>query len=378
MVFGKTVFLRADVDIPISSSELRTQNLELIEDDTRLLAWMPTLKYLLTHGAKVIIGGHLGRPSGIDKSLSLEPIAMWLNCHHDTTKTKVGEFEGWRINDSIFLLENLRFYKGEEENDREFAKKLASIADMYVNDAFAASHRAHASIVGVPKYLPHFAGFRLEKEIEALSKVLENPDRPLVVIVGGAKIETKLPLVEKMHDFADYVLVGGKIAQETEALLKVQHEKLGDIKSVLLVADLNQDRTDITPKSIENFLQIISLAKTIVWNGPVGMIKSKIKSPARGEARSPRASGDARRGEAAGQRRQKSKVDTEEGTRELTKGIVKSGAYTVVGGGDTIAFLKRIGLVDKFSFVSTGGGAMLEFLSGSTLPGLQALENPRG
>ena len=361
-VSGKTFFLRADLDVPLSQQTTNNRQQTTILDDSRLLSWMPTLEYLLENGAKVVIAGHLGRPEHVNHEsrimnheFSLRPVAEWLYKKLEVRSqelevTKIGEFDGWRLSDNLFLLENLRFYKGEEENDKEFAKKLASFADIYVNDAFAASHRAHASIVGVPKYLPHFAGLSLRKEIEILSKVLEEPDRPLVVIVGGAKIETKLPLVEKMHHFADYVLVGGKIAQQTRMLLKVQHEKLKGVKSALLVADLNEEETDITPKSVENFLQIVALAKTVVWNGPVGKTQnSKLRT-------------------------QNSEKDSGMGTRELAKGIVKSKAYSVVGGGDTIGFLKRINLLDKFSFVSTGGGAMLEFLSASMLVGIKALE----
>jgi phosphoglycerate kinase len=348
-VSGKTVFLRADLDVPLSKVN--------IEDDTRLLAWMPTLEYLLKNGARVIIAGHLGRPtkqfsifnfqfSKTEEEFSLRPIAEWLGKRfkiYDLRFKNLYGFDGWEIGQNVFLLENLRFYKGEEENDKEFAKKLASMVDVYVNDAFAASHRVHASIVGIPNYLPHFVGFRLLKEIEVLSKVLNNPERPLVIIIGGAKLETKLPLVEKMHHFADYVLVGGKIAQETKSLLKIQHEKLKGIKSVLLVGDLNESGFDITSKSIGNFVQTIGLAKTIVWNGPVGFVENQ-------------------------------EDDSTIGSRKLAKAIVNSKIFCIVGGGDTLGFLKSINLLDKFSFVSTGGGAMLEFLSSGKLPGIEALK----
>ena len=373
-VFGKTVFLRADLDVPIQSqiSNRKTQshnsNLKsqiVIEDDTRLKAGLPTIEYLLKHGAKVIIGGHLGRPKVLNhesrimnQEFSLLPVVKWFakRFNHDSQfiihDSKVGDFEGWELSDNLFLLENLRFYKGEENpttaSGLEFAKKLASLADIYVNDAFAVCHRTHASIVSVPKYLPHFAGFHLQEEVKVLSSVLDNPKRPLVVIIGGAKIETKLPLVEKMRDFADYVLVGGKIAKEIVPFLNSQQQKDNSKGATLLVADLNQDGFDITPKSIDDFLQIVSFAKTVVWNGPVGMTKSNIKN-------------------------QISKIDTEKGTRELAKGIVRSEAYTVVGGGDTLGFLRKVGLINQFSFVSTGGGAMLEFLSGKKLPGLIAI-----
>lgn len=370
MVSGKTVFLRADLDVPLTKLETRNSKLETkIEDDTRLVAALPTIEYLLRNGAKVIVAGHLGRPKIVNQELSLRPelrprgiknhelslrpVAQWLakrfhNSSFMIHDSKLGEFDGWRINDDIFLLENLRFYKGEEENDKEFSKKLASLADLYVNDAFAMSHRNHASIVGITNFLPHFAGFHLEKEIDVLGKVMDNPRRPLVVIVGGKKIETKLPLVEKMHKIADYVLVGGKIAKEVETLFKIKNNHTEEKHAVLVIGELNKNKTDISNKSVKEFLEIIKNAGTVVWNGPVGMIKLKVKN-------------------------QKSKVDTEKGTRELAEGIVKSKVYAVVGGGDTVEFLRRIKLIDKFSFASTGGGAMLAYLSGEKLPGLVAL-----
>ena len=336
-VFGKTVFLRADLDVP-----LKTQ--KLIADETRLIATLPTVEYLLKNGARVIIAGHLGRPIGIDKSLSLEPIARWLINEFKIRNLKfkeIGDFEGWEIGDKLFLLENLRFYSGEEKNDPVFSKKLAGIADLYVNDAFAMSHRNHASIVGITDFLPHFAGFHLEKEIVNLSRAMENPKRPLVVIIGGKKIETKLPLVEKMHRIADYVLVGGKIAEESQTFLKVRHEKITGRKSVLLVSDLTLDGLSITEKSLYNFLDIISLSKTIIWNGSMGFIGEK--------------------------------EDQFQATRKIASAIIKSKAYSVVGGGDTVEFLNRIKLLNKFSFASTGGGAMLAFLSGEKLPGIEIL-----
>jgi len=181
-VSGKKVFLRADLDVPLANGG--------IEDDTRLLSAIPTLEYLLSQGAKIILAGHLGRPEGINKSLSLEPIAKWFAKQltiNNLQLTKIGEFEGWEIGPNIFLLENLRFFAGEEKNDPGFAKQLANLADIYVNEAFAVSHRAHASIVGIPKFLPHAAGFRLVQEIEHLNRVIQNPQRPLVFLISGIK-----------------------------------------------------------------------------------------------------------------------------------------------------------------------------------------------
>ncbi|MCL5019830.1 MAG: phosphoglycerate kinase [Patescibacteria group bacterium] len=337
-IANKTVLLRADLDVPVRNSQ--------ITDDARLSAWFSTLEYLLSQKAKVVIAGHLGRPEGKEDKYSLEPVAEWISKQFRVQSSEFrietrGGFNGWAISENVFLLENLRFYKEEEENDLEFSQKLASLAAIYVNDAFASSHRAHASIVGITKYLPSFAGLRLEKEVAELSKILNNPKRPLVVIIGGAKIETKLPLVEKMHHFADYVLVGGEIAENDKVLLKVQHEKLEGKRSVLLVADSNENLKDITIKSAENFVQIIQNAKTIVWNGPMGVTEEK---------------------------------ESQTGTNILAEGIVQISADTIVGGGDTLSFLKEKNLLDKFSFVSTGGGAMLEFLAGVKLPGLEVLK----
>ncbi len=334
-VSGKTVLLRADLDVPIENSQ--------ILDDSRLNSWFPTLEYLLGNGAKIIIVGHLGRPNGADKNLTLLPVANWIatKLKAQIVEEKIGDFDGWKITDSVSLIENIRFYKEEEENDQEFARKLAQLGTIFVNDAFATAHRSHASTEGIAHFIPSYAGLRVLQEVEVLSRVLESPDRPLGVVIGGAKIETKLPLVEKMHSLADYVMVGGEIAENDKVLLKVQHEKVSDRKSVLLVADLNQSRQDITAKSAENFLQLLADAKTIVWNGPMG----KIEDP-----------------------------DFQNGTLTLAEGIINIRAYSILGGGDTIGFLRSKTLLDKFSFVSVGGGAMLEFLSGDRLPGLTVLE----
>jgi phosphoglycerate kinase len=299
----------------------------------------------LEEDATVIIVGHLGRPAGEEAKLSLLPVAQWLKSKFKIPNAKarvieLSEFAAWEITDKIFLLENIRFYPGEEKNDPQFAKKLAQLAQVFVNDAFASSHRAHASIVGVTKFLPSFAGLRLLEEVKVLSAVLENPKRPLGVVIGGAKIETKLPLVEEMHGFADYVLVGGEIVENDKVILKVAHEKVPG-RSMLLMADTLENKQDITLRSVENFLQVLKNAQTIVWNGPLGEIEIE---------------------------------EYQKGTEILAAGIVKIPAFTIVGGGDTIGFLKKKNLLKQFSFVSTGGGAMLELLAGERLPGLVALE----
>ncbi len=335
-VQGKRVFVRLDFDVPIVKGE--------IEDDSRLISGLETIKFLLDEGSTVIAAGHIGRPVGEDAKLSTEPIARWFMrkfLDTDFRKAKIDEFKGFMLNDSFFVLENLRFDKGEEENDEDFSKRLGALADIYVNEAFAVSHRSHASITGIAKLLPHFAGFHLTKEIKVLGRILNDPKRPLAFIVGGAKIETKLPLISNMHRFADFVLVGGELAEQTKILAKEQHQKITGQKAMLLVADLTPDNFDITPNSVENFAEAIERSRTVVWNGPMGFIEE----------------------------------GHTEATIELTKIISKTDAYKVIGGGDTIGFLNNKKLLDKFDFVSVGGGAMLEFLAGIKLPGLVALEN---
>ena len=334
-VGGKKVVLRVDVDVPLENGQ--------IQDESRLNAWFPTLQYLLEHQATVYLIGHLGRPKGVEEKFTLRPVASWIAGKLSSTVQDqvVGDFKGWKLSESVFLLENIRFYKEEEENNEEFAKKLASLGDIYVNDAFASAHRAHASTEGITRFLPSFAGLRILKETEELSKVLENPNRPLAIIIGGAKIETKLPLVEKMHVVADLVLVGGEIAENDKILLKVAHEKVPDRKSVLLVADLGVELKDITPKSAENFLQVLQNAQTVVWNGPMGLVEEEAFAL---------------------------------GTKTLAEGIASLNCYKILGGGDTVSCIQKMGLLSKFNFVSIGGGAMLELLSGERLPGLLALE----
>ena len=335
---GKTVLLRIDSDVDISGSR--------IVDDTRLAASLDTVKLILEKGGSINIIGHLGRPKGADDKFSLALVAKWFaqKLKGDFQEIKIGRLKAWKVTDRVNLIENVRFFPEEEKNGEEFARELSLLGDIFVNDAFAVSHRAHASIVGVTKFIPSYAGLHLQKEVEVLSKIIRDPKRPLAVLIGGAKIETKLPLVEAMHRVADYVLVGGQIADQDRILIKVQHEKIIGKKSAVLVSEANPDNTDITPKSVENFEQILGMAQTIVWNGPVGVTNDPT-------------------------------AKTAEGTKRLGEFIVKTNAYKVVGGGDTLAFLKEVGLISKFDFVSTGGGAMLEFLSGKKLPGIEAIEH---
>lgn len=341
-VKNKRVFVRCDFDIPLEVVKSTQQ--VAISDDTRLVSGASTIEYLLENNATVIAAGHLGRPEGYDEKLSIEPIVQWFAGEFpgtDIKPTHLGGLKAWKLKENFYILENLRFDKGEEENDSSFFHKLAYLADIYVNEAFGASHRSHASIVGVASLIPHFAGFHLQKEIKILTNIIENPRKPFTFIVGGAKIETKLPLISKMHKFADYVLVGGELAEQDRVLIEEQHKNTVNQKAMLLIADLNSDKTDITQKSLENFLQIVSRSGCIVWNGPMGFLEKGFT----------------------------------DSTELLAKGVLESGAYKVVGGGDTIAFLNKHNLLDKFDFVSVGGGAMLEFLSGQTLPGILALQS---
>lgn len=333
---GKTVLVRVDTDVDIKNGK--------ILDDTRLAASLETIRYILKHHGNVIVVGHLGRPKGaVNKAFTLLPVAKWYAHHFDgkPTPQTVDNFEAWSITESLIILENIRFYEGEEKNDPDFVQKLAKLGNIYVDEAFAVSHRNHASITGITKLLPSYAGFHLSCEVEALGKILHDPKRPLVVLIGGAKLETKLPLVETMHRLADYVLVGGKIAEETRTLIKVQHEKIKGKKSVVLVADNTPDGLDITEKDTENFIQIIHLAEMIVWNGPVGKMGN---------------------------------TKTERHTLMIAKAIANSPAYSVVGGGDSLTLLREYNLLHRYSFISTGGGAMLEFLAGKKLPGVKVLE----
>ncbi len=337
---GKTFIVRIDSDIDVVEGK--------VFDDYRLATSLPTLEFIRKGGGKIILVGHRGRPKGQEEKFTLKSVGEWF-MHQFGGELKdvtLGEFSGWRINEDITLLENIRFYTGEEENNPEFAQSLAVLGEVFVNEAFATSHRSHASTVGITKYLPSYAGFRFILEVATLSKVMNKPDRPLVVVIGGEKIETKLPLVEKMLRFAEYILVGGKIADETKTLLEVSHKRIEGVKAVLLLAE-TIDSVDITDKSVENFNQIIRWAKTIVWNGTMG----KVDEPTHQET-----------------------------TKKLAEGIIESGAYSVVGGGDTVGFLDKICLLDSFAcmpknrcFLSTGGGAMLVFLSGEKLPGIEAL-----
>jgi len=331
-VGGKCAILRADLDVPLRSRKSGDGSQELyVADDTRLKTLLPTLRYLLKNKARVLIIGHLGRPKGRkDPKLSLKPIASYFE---KSLKREVEFFPNYELpitNCRLALLENLRFWPGEEKNDQGFAKKLAAFGDLYVNDAFAVCHRKHASVVGIAKCLPAYAGLHLEEEVEELSAVLGDPRRPLVFVLGGAKVETKKPLVRRFAKVADKILIGG---------LLMFSQELEGIPNVVFPVDA-ASIYDIGPKSIRLFVETIKSARTVVWNGPLG----KWEEP-----------------------------EYEKGTRAVAEALARARAKTVVGGGDTIAALNAFGLLSKMSYVSLGGGAMLEFLAEKRLPGLEAL-----
>jgi len=336
-VSGKRVLLRCDFDVPIANG--------VILDDFRIKESLGTIKYLLENNAKVILMGHEGRPGGIVvESLRLnlvkEKLGEYLGMHVGKTSDCIGK----EVEDTVslmkpgevLLLENLRFHKEEVENDPEFAKKLASLGDIYVNNAFANSHRNHASMTGLCKYLPSAGGLTLEKEIEMLGKIIHNPKKPLMAVIGGAKIETKAKFIEEFLELADFIIVSGLIKKEMQD--KGMHFKdHGKIISPLT----HFGSLDIDEASIAMFREKILTAKTIIWNGPFGKFEDEVHK---------------------------------KGTLEIAKAIIESGAFSVVGGDETVEFLDRENLVSMFSYVSTGGGAMLAYLAGENLPGIEALK----
>lgn len=375
---NKKVLVRVDFNVPIGSDGTINN-----KEDWRIKAVIPTIKYLLKKRAKIILMAHLGRPEGrVVEEMKLGPVqdrlSDLLSLSIIKTPDCIGNIVKETIEDmksgEIVLLENLRFYKEEEENDEGFAKKLADLGNVYINDAFSDSHRTHASICAITKFLPSYAGLLLEREVKVLSGAINNPKRPATVIIGGAKAETKVPVIEYLMDKFDNVLVGGVVAN---AILKAKGIDTG--KSLINGVDMNRVKKidfessrlhipvdvivcdsegksvallavgkvgdnkilDIGTESVNLYSKIISDSKTIIWNGPMGMFEDK---------------------------------NFAFGTKEIAKAIVKSKGYKITGGGDTIAALDKFGYLDNIDYICTGGGAMLEFFSGKKLPGLEALE----
>lgn len=340
---GEKVILRVDL------------NVERVEDSLRLRAIIPTIQFLLERGARVIILSHRGRPKGVEAALSLEPCAKYISEKISQSVAFAQSFESV-LDAKIVLVENLRFDEREEKNDRRFAKKISELGTMYVNDALAVSHRANASVVAITEFLPSYAGLLFEKEYRALSGLLEKPAHPLVLVIGGAKVADKLGVIERFWDKADAFLLGGGPANTVLKAKGVDIQnsiydkdlmdfaaKLAISKKVFAPQDWEVgDRRilDIGPSSVRRFAEQIATAKTVVWNGPLGLYEDP---------------------------------NFRAGSEGVARAIVESGAYSVVGGGETTELIAGLGLEDKFSFVSTAGGAMLEFLAGKVLPGVEAL-----
>lgn len=338
---GKRVLLRLDTDVPIGGGN--------VVDDFRLTVALPTIDHLLSQRAKVIILGHKGNPKSLSqslrKSLSLKPIASYLAklLKEKISLLKIEQVEKLEQidNEKIVMLENLRFDNGEEENDPEFAKRLAELGDFYINESFADCHREHASVVALPYEFKSksknsvAAGLHLIEEIKNLSRILENPVRPVVIIIGGAKTE-KAKYIDKLLDIADWVLVGGLLPRVVESYCRMK-----DGKVCVAAGHLIPSGGDIDEASTTNFVAIASNAGTIVWNGPMGEYEKK---------------------------------EFGRGTEIVAQAIAQNkNALKIVGGGDTVQVLQSLGILDKMNWVSTGGGAMLQFLAYGTLPGIEAL-----
>ncbi len=383
-VKGKKVFLRVDFNVPLNEKSE-------ITDVTRIKAVLPTLTYLILHGAKLIIASHLGRPKGKFKpELSLKPVqeklSEFLNKDVILASDVIGdEVEKLKENlkeGEILLLENVRFHPGETENNEDFAKELAKGIDIYVNDAFAACHRAHASVVGITKFVPiKGAGFLLEKEIKYFSKILQAKERPFTLVLGGVKISDKIPVILNMLDKVDHLLIGGAMAFTfLKAIGKeigesiVDEEKLNIAKQIMeearkrnidfqlprdfIIAEkiekgiktkLIKDRPipkgymglDIGPETVKNYSKIIADSRMIFWNGPMGVFEIE---------------------------------EFSKGTISIANAIADSRAISIAGGGDTLAGLDKAQVKDKITHISTGGGASLEFLAKGNLPGIEVLD----
>jgi 3-phosphoglycerate kinase len=337
-VANKRVLVRCDFNVPVD-------NKGRITDDFKIKKTLPTINYLIESKAKIILMSHLGEPNGeIVPQLNMDRVAEKLSGFLNFSITKENDCIGPEIESitnkmepgHVLLLENLRFYKEEKEGDIEFAKKLSFLAEIFVNDAFAVSHRNHASITGVPKFLSSCAGLLLEEEISVLNKVTQNPEKPMVAIIGGIKVETKAKVVNKILEIADAVIVSGLIKKEIlekNIQFKYPEKILGPNGNL---ADL-----DINEESIKLFKEKILTAKTILWNGPFGKFEEEKYA---------------------------------KGSLAIAEAIIESKGFSVVGGGETVEFLSKQGIIKKFSYVSTGGGAMMTYLSGEKLPGLDALK----
>ena len=381
---GKKVFVRCDFNVPMDEN----QN---ITDNTRIVAALPTIKYLLEQNCKIILASHLGRPKGeVKPEFSLKPVAKELSkllgkdvimandvIGEDATSKAENLKEG-----EVMLLENVRFHREETDNDPEFAKKLASMAEIFVNDAFGTAHRAHASTTGIADYIPGVAGFLIEKELKFLGNAINNPERPFVAILGGAKVSDKIGVIDSLLDKVDTLMIGGGMAytffkaqgynvgnslcevEKTDLALEAMEKAKAKGVKLLLPIDTKigkefkpdtESKTvawteipdewegfDIGEKTIEMFKKELQNAKTVIWNGPLGLFEFEQFAI---------------------------------GTNEIAKTLADLDATTIIGGGDSAAAVTKAGLADKMTHISTGGGASLEFLEGKKLPGIECLQD---
>ncbi|MEH1838493.1 MAG: phosphoglycerate kinase [Nostoc sp.] len=386
-ISGKRALVRVDFNVPVDDQGN-------ITDDTRIRAALPTIRDLTQKGAKVILTSHFGRPKGVDDKLRLTPVAKRLSelLGQEVVKTddSIGDEVAAKVgalqNGQVLLLENVRFYPEEEKNDSEFAKKLSANADFYVNDAFGTAHRAHASTEGVTKFLsPSVAGYLVEKELQYLQNAIENPQRPLAAIIGGSKVSSKIGVIETLLEKCDKLIIGGgmiftfykarglnvgkslveedklELAKSLEAKAKERGVALLLPTDVVLADNFAPDANsqtvsienipdgwmglDIGPDSVKVFQDALADTKTVIWNGPMGVFEFD-----------------------------KFAVGTEAIAHTLAE-IGKTGTTTIIGGGDSVAAVEKVGLADQMSHISTGGGASLELLEGKVLPGIAALDD---
>lgn len=380
---GKRVFVRVDFNVPLEDGK--------ITDDKRIRETLPTINFLIENGAKVILASHMGRPNGeVVDALRLTPAAERLSQLLGKPVVKADDSIGDAVkaqveklnNGDVLLLENVRFNAGEEKNDPELAKAFAELADVFVNDAFGAAHRAHASTEGIAHQLPAVSGLLMEKELEVLGKALSNPERPFTAIVGGSKVKDKIAVIEKMIEIADNIIIGGGLSY---TFFKAQGYEIGQSlldnskldltlefiekakaagKNLYLPVDVvvtdefsakantkivnvdsipaDMEGIDIGPKTREIYADVIKNSKLVVWNGPMGVFEIEPFS---------------------------------HGTQAVAKATAESAGYTVIGGGDSAAAAEKFGLADQMDFISTGGGASLEFMEGKALPGVVALND---
>ncbi|MFQ3544861.1 phosphoglycerate kinase [Halobacillus rhizosphaerae] len=382
-VDGKTVFCRVDFNVPMSDGE--------VTDDTRIKAALPTIKHLTGNGAKVILASHLGRPKGeVVEELRLDPVAKRLSDLLGQEITKTDEVYGDEVNKAlsemgngdVLLIENVRFNAGEEKNDPELAQAFADMADLYVNDAFGAAHRAHASTAGVAEHLPAVAGFLMEKEINVLGQALSDPERPFTAIIGGAKVKDKIGVIDNLIDKVDHLIIGGGLAytfvkaqghevgksllEEDKIDLAKEYMQKAEEKGVdflmpedVIVADDFSDSAntkevaidsipadwealDIGSKTREKYAKVIQDSKLVIWNGPMGVFELETFA---------------------------------NGTKAVAQALADTKGYTVIGGGDSAAAVEKFGYADSMDHVSTGGGASLEFMEGKELPGVALLND---